>query len=118
MKLVVAVTHGTDDPTQATLGVLAAKAAVEQGHDVTVWLQGEGAVLANREIYPHVQGVNMPALKDALEDLVAREVPVWVCKACAAGRGVGEGNAISTASFRTMGEFVGAVAEADKNIDF
>lgn len=118
MKLVVSVTHGTDDPTQANLGILAALAAVEQGHEVTLWLQGEGAALANREVYPFVQGVNMPPVKDAMEDLIARGVTIWVCKACAMGRNVGEGNAVTGASLKTMGDFVGAVAEADKNIDF
>jgi len=118
MKMVVSVTHGTDDPTQATLGILAAKAATDQGHDVTVWLQGEAAVLANKHVYPHVQGVNMPAMKDAMEALVAKGVPVWVCKACGAARGVDESNWVSTATYKGMGDFVTAVTEADKNIDF
>ncbi|MFA9460216.1 DsrE family protein [Thiohalorhabdus methylotrophus] len=118
MKVVVSVTHGTDDPTQATLGVLAAKAAADQGHEVTVWLQGEGAVLANKNVYPHVQGVNMPAMKDAMEALVDKGVPVWVCKACGVARDVGESNWVATASYKTMGDFVGAALEADKNIDF
>jgi len=118
MKVVVSVTHGTDDPTQATLGVLAAKAAADQGNDVTVWLQGEGAVLANKHVYPHVQGVNMPAMKDAMEALVEKGVPMWVCKACGAARGVDESNWVATASYKGMGDFVSAVTEADKNIDF
>ncbi|KPV39678.1 sulfur reduction protein DsrE [Thiohalorhabdus denitrificans] len=118
MKVVVSVTHGTDDPTQATLGVLAAKAAADQGHDVTLWLQGEGAVLANKHVYPHVQGVNMPAMKDAVEALVDKGVPFWVCKACGAARGVTEDNWVSTASYQGMGDFVGAALAADKNIDF
>ncbi|HKJ87085.1 MAG TPA: DsrE family protein [Gammaproteobacteria bacterium] len=118
MKVVISVTHGTDDPTQATLGILAAKAAADQGHDVTVWLQGEGAVLANKSVYPHVQGVNMPPMKDAVEALVAKGVPLWVCKACGAARGVSEETWVATASYKTMGDFVAAALESDKNIDF
>jgi uncharacterized protein involved in oxidation of intracellular sulfur len=118
MKVVVSVTHGTNDPTQATLGILAAKSAVDQGHDVTVWLQGEAAVLANKNVYPSVQGVNMPALKDAMEALVEKQVPIWVCKACGIARNVDESNWVATASYRGMGDYVAAVTEADKNIDF
>ena len=118
MNMIVSVTHGTDDPTQATLGILAAKVAMDQGHDVTVWLQGEGAVLANQNVYPYVQGVKMPPMKDAVEALVAGGVPMWVCQACGEARGVTADNWVKTASYKTMGDFVGALAEADKNIDF
>lgn len=31
MKMIIAVTFGTDDPTRATLGMVAAKVAVDQG---------------------------------------------------------------------------------------
>ena len=117
MKVIVSVTSGTEDPTRATLGILAAKQAMDQGHEVTVWLQGEGAVLANKRVYPTVVGVNMPPLKDAMEALVAAGVPMWVCKACGEARDVTADNWVATAEYRGMGDYVSAVMEADKNID-
>lgn len=117
MKVIVSVTSGTEDPTRATLGVLAAKQAMDQGHEVTVWLQGEGAVLANKNVYPSVVGVNMPPLKDAMDALVANGVPMWVCKACGEARDVTSSNWVATAEYRGMGDFVSAVMAADKNLD-
>lgn len=56
MKVIVSVSSGTDDPTRATLGMLAAKVAVDQGHEVVVWLQGEGVTIANKNVYDKIQG--------------------------------------------------------------
>lgn len=118
MKVMITVTSGTDDPTRATLGMLAAKAAVEQGHEVTVWLQGEAVTLANRYVYFSVVGVNMPPMKDAVEFLVSNKIPLWVCQACGKGRNVGPDNWVGTASYKNMGDFVAAVLSMDKNIEF
>ncbi|MDN5871862.1 MAG: DsrE family protein [Nitrococcus sp.] len=118
MKVIITVTSGTDDPTRAALGMLAAKAAVEQGHEVTVWLQGEAVTLANYKVYPLLMGVNMPPMKEAVEFLVRNKVPLWVCQACGKGRDVGPDNWVGTASYKSMGDFVAEVLSVDKNIEF
>jgi uncharacterized protein involved in oxidation of intracellular sulfur len=118
MKFVIAVTSGTDDPTRATLGMLAAKVAQEQGHEVIVWLQGEAAVIANQNVYPKIVGHNMPPMQGVVEQLVACGVPLWVCTACGQGRNVGPDNWVATASFKGMGEYLQAVAGADRSLSF
>jgi uncharacterized protein involved in oxidation of intracellular sulfur len=118
MKFVIAVTHGTDDPTQATLGMMAAKVARDQGHDVTLWLQGEAAVIANRTVYEKIQGVNMPPMKMVLDALIASGVTLWVCEACAKGRGVGPDNFVDGAVYKGMGDYIGAVVLAERSLNF
>lgn len=118
MKLIVTVSHGTNDPTRASLGIIAAKIAVEQGHEVVVWLQGEGVTIANRNVYKTILGINTPPLKDALEFLIGKKTPLWVCEACAKGRNVGPDNWVETATYKGMGDYVRAVTSMDKNIDF
>lgn len=118
MKIMVTVSSGPNDPTMATLGMLAAKEAAEQGHEVTVWLQGEAAFLANKQIYSNLQGVNMPAMKGVVEALLEKKVPLWVCKACGVGRDVGEHNWVATAVFKSMGDYITATLAADKTLDF
>ena len=83
MKVMISVSSGTDDPTRATLGMLAAKMAEEQGQEVVVWLQGEGVTIANKNIYDKIQGLNMPPMKSVVEALLEAKVPLWVCEACA-----------------------------------
>ncbi|PSP16852.1 MAG: sulfur reduction protein DsrE [Cyanobacteria bacterium QS_8_64_29] len=118
MQVVVAVSYGTDDPTKATLGMLAAKAAADRGHAVTVWLQGEGVAIANRHVYGTIQGLNMPAMKDVVEALIAAETPLWVCQACAQGRNITPDNWVSTATYKGMGDYVSAALAADKTLNF
>jgi predicted peroxiredoxin len=118
MDVIISVSAGTDDPTRATLGMLAAKAAADQGHSVTLWLQGEGAVVANRNVYANIQGVNMPPMKSVVEALVTAKVPIWVCEACAKGRNVVGANLLDTASLKGMGEFVAKALAADRALSF
>ena len=118
MKFTIAVSAGTDDPTRATLGMVAAKAAREQGHEVIVWLQGEATVIANRHVYEKIQGVNIPPMKAVMEALLAARVPLWVCEACAKGRNVGPDNWVETAQYKGMGEYVAAVAAAERSLSF
>ena len=118
MKVIVSVSAGTDDPTRATLGMLAAKVALDKGHEVVVWLQGEAAVIANKNVYGNIQGINMPAMKGVVEALVAAKVPLWVCEACGKGRNVAPENWLETASYNTMGDYIGAALSFDKSLSF
>ncbi|WP_018146266.1 MULTISPECIES: DsrE family protein [unclassified Thioalkalivibrio] len=118
MRFIVAVTAGTDDPTRATLGMIAANVAKQQGHDVTVWLQGEAVNIANRNVYDKIVGHNMPAMKDIVDSLVSEGVPFWACEACAKGRDVGEHNFLPNAEMAGMGQYVQAVAEFDRSMSF
>ena len=118
MKILVAVSAGTDDPTRATLGMMAAKVALDKGNEVVVWLQGEAAVIANKNVYANIQGLNMPAMKGVVEALVAAKVPLWVCEACGKGRNVTPENWLETASYKTMGDYVSAALSFDKSLSF
>src|SRR5204863_212593 len=44
-KLLVHVTHGPEHPTRAALGFLVAKAAIEEGHEVSLFLAGDAVQL-------------------------------------------------------------------------
>ncbi len=114
MKIVVSITAGTDDPTRATIGMIAAKVAMEKGHEVSIWLFGEAVVIANQNIYPCIQGVNMPAMKDIMAGLLEKNMAFSVCEACAKGRNVNENNWVANASYRGMGDFVDESLNADK----
>ena len=53
-----------------------------------------------------------------VEALVAAKVPLWVCEACGKGRDVTPENWLATASYKTMGDYVGAVLSCDKSLSF
>ena len=49
-KILITATHGSEDPTRAGLPFVVAKGAVEGGHQVSVALLGEGALLMKQPI--------------------------------------------------------------------
>ena len=48
-KILVHATHGPENPTRAALALLVAKAALEEGHTVSVFLAGDAAQLVSSE---------------------------------------------------------------------
>ncbi len=77
-KLLYIGTSGTDDPTRATFPFLMAKGAIEAGHEPGIILQGEAAPLIKDSIAGQVQGIGVPALKELMDFLVARDVRITV----------------------------------------
>lgn len=117
-QFIVSGSRGTDDPTMATLPLMAAKVAKEQGHDVVLWLWNEAVTVARVGVAEHITGVNLPPLKDLLAAVQAAGVPIWVCGACAVARQIGAADLVPGAVIKTMGDYVQAVAEQAKNIAF
>ncbi|MEO5655637.1 MAG: DsrE family protein [Nitrosospira sp.] len=118
MQFIISGSHGTDDPTMATLPFMAAKAAREQGHDVILFLWNEAVTLARPGIGDHIAGVNLPPLKDILMAIQTAGIPIWVCGACAVARKIGEPDLVSGALIKNMGDYIKAVAERDKCVAF
>jgi predicted peroxiredoxin len=48
--LLFVITHSTDDPDRAATAIRTALAAQERGHDVHLWLSGEGVRLGVRAV--------------------------------------------------------------------
>lgn len=69
---------GSDDPTKAAFPFLHAKAFAEAGHEVQIFLLGEGVGLMRTSISDAVVPVGWPPLKDAFADIVARGVRIHV----------------------------------------
>jgi uncharacterized protein involved in oxidation of intracellular sulfur len=115
---IISGSHGTDDPTMATLPFMAAKTATEEGHDVILWLWNEAVTLGRKGTADHVHGVNLTPLKGLLAAVQAAGVPIWVCGACAVARQIGGTDLVAGASIRGMPDYIKAVVEREKNIAF
>lgn len=89
-SLLVHITHGPEAPTRAALGCLVAKAAVDAGHDVTLFLAGDGAYLAKREVIDSLGGLGTGQLSESMSALVDAGAPIFVSGMSAKGRGVSD----------------------------
>jgi predicted peroxiredoxin len=71
-------THGSDDPTRATIPFVMALGAVEAGHQAQIALIGEAAYLAKDIIVENVHGVGWPPLKELVAQAAEKGVRVFV----------------------------------------
>lgn len=82
-SLLVNVTHGKGDLHSASMGLGLAKAALEHGHPVVVFLNVEAAAFADRGLGADVKFADFPPIADLLTDIMAMGGKVYVCGHCA-----------------------------------
>lgn len=117
-KILISAKHGTDSPTLATLPYIAAKAAKAQGHDPIIWLWDEATALARLGAADHIVGVNIKPLKEVLSEVIDQGIPIWVCKGCASARGVEQEKMVRNAEIKEMPDFIQALVDCEKNVEF
>lgn len=115
---IISASRGTDDPTMATLPFIAAKTAAEAGHDVVLWLWNEAVVLAREGVAEEVAAVNLTPLSDVLMAVQLAGIPIWVCGACAAARGIAEDDLVADSEIKAMPDYIASVAGRDHSINF
>ncbi len=71
-------TFGSDDPTRATLPLVAANGAIEAGHNPQLFLAGEATYLMKDTVADQVHGVGWPPFKELLEKLIAHGGRIFV----------------------------------------
>jgi uncharacterized protein involved in oxidation of intracellular sulfur len=106
---IISGSRDTDDSTMATLPFMAAKVAMEQGHEVVLWLWNEALTLGCKGTADHVTGVNLTPLKDLLATVQAADIPIWVCGACAVARQIGAGDLVAGATIKGMPDYISTI---------
>jgi predicted peroxiredoxin len=71
-------THGSDDPTKASIPFIGAVGALQAGHQPQIALLGEGAYLALESVVDSIQGIGFPRLSELFARIIEHEVPVYV----------------------------------------
>ncbi|GAB6067666.1 hypothetical protein JCM13664_09840 [Methylothermus subterraneus] len=117
-KILISAKYGSNHPTLATLPYIAAKTAKAQGHEPTLFLWDEATALARPGAAEHIVGVNVKPLREVLAEVIALGIPIWVCKGCALARGVDPDRMIPNAQIKEMADFIQALAESDKNVEY
>jgi uncharacterized protein involved in oxidation of intracellular sulfur len=77
-KLLITGTHGTDDPTRASLPFHLAKGAKEAGYDVDINLAIDAPLIMKDYVRGAIQGVGMPPLAELFQFAVDNKIHVYV----------------------------------------
>jgi predicted peroxiredoxin len=89
-KFLVHIHTGPDNPTKAALGFLVAATALKEGHDVDLFLAGDGAALIGDAALSSVEGKGTGNLNAHYRALADGGAHFYVSGMSAKARGLGE----------------------------
>ena len=114
-KILVNVTHGTEHPTRAALGFLVAKAALEEGHDVSVFLAGDAVQLLRDSVLDNLAGLGTGSLRESYDVLAGGGARFYLSGMSSQARGVAESDLESKPAEMAMPKILVELAlEADR----
>jgi uncharacterized protein involved in oxidation of intracellular sulfur len=88
-KYLMIANNGPEDPNRATVPFLTAKALIEKGHEVSIWLYNNAVYLMIEGCVENVQAPGLPPLEDLMLFLtVTNKTPIYIGVSCAIGRGL------------------------------
>lgn len=89
-KILIHVTCGPENPTRAALGFLIGKAALGEGHGVTMVLAGDAVALLRDAVLDSLVGLGTGKLRDHYDALVAGGAKFYMSGPSSSARGVTE----------------------------
>jgi uncharacterized protein len=90
VRLLVHITCGPENPSKAALGFLVAKTALEEGHEVSLFLAAEGVQLLRDAVLDSVVGVGTGNLRESYDAIVAGGGRFYLSGMSSKARGFGE----------------------------
>ena len=89
-KILVHITSGPESPTKAALGFLVAKSAIDEGHEVSMFLAGDGVQLLRDAVLDSLTGLGTGSLRESYDAVVAGGARVYASGMSGKARGVTE----------------------------
>ena len=77
LKIMMKSAWGSDDPTRASFPFVHGLALAEAGHDVQIFLVGEGTYTMRKVTVDAIQPVGWPPLRETMEKVVAKHIPIF-----------------------------------------
>jgi uncharacterized protein len=87
-KLLVHLATGPENPTRGALALLVARTAVEEGHEVQVFLAGDGVNYARPATASTAQGIGTGSFGEHWEALANAGVPIFLSGMSSNARGL------------------------------
>jgi len=87
-RLLVHVVTGPEQPTRAALAFLVARAAVDAGHGVSVFLAGDAVQLLRPAVRESLQGLGTCSLGESFDAAVAGGATIYASGMSSKARGV------------------------------
>ena len=89
-KLLIHITHGPEHPTRAALGFLVAKTALDEGHDVSLFLAGDAVQLIRDAVLDNLNGLGTGSLREHFDAIAKGGGRFYLSGMSGKARGVSE----------------------------
>ena len=96
-KLVIVLSHGTDNPNKSTRALHLAKIAKESGKDVKMFLLDDAVFIAKKGVTDNLRSATGDIAADLMTFLEDFEVPIYACTPCAKARDLKESDFVKNA---------------------
>lgn len=90
MLILVHITCGPENPSKAALGFLVARAALEEGHEVSLFLAADAVQLLRDAVLDSLTGLGTGSLRESYDAIVAGGGRFYLSGMSSKARGVGE----------------------------
>ena len=117
--LLVHITCGPEAPTRAALGLLVARAGLEEGHHVSVFLAGDGVQLIREAVLDSLSGLGTGSLRESIDAVVNGGGRFYVSGMSSKARGVTESDLENKPAEMAMpARLVQLTFEADRTLTY
>ena len=114
-RILVHITYGPEHPTRAALGFLVAKAAIEEGHTVTMFLAGDAVQLIRDPVLNTLTGLGTGSLRESFDGVVGGGGKLFLSGMSSRARGVTDTDlAGKPVEFATPKDLVRLAVESDR----
>lgn len=118
-RLLVHITCGPEAPTRAALGLLVSRAAVEEGHEVNVFLAGDAVQLVRDAVLDSLAGLGTGSLRESFDAVVAGGGRIFVSGMSSKARGVTDADLNGKpAQFAMPDRLVQLAFESDRTLTY
>ena len=101
-KILVHLTHGPEQPTRAALAFLVAKSALDEGHEVSLFLAGDAVQLVRAPVLDNLVGLGTGSLRESCDAIVAGGGRFYLSGMSSKARGVSNEDLAATKAEMAM----------------
>ena len=118
-KLLVHITFGPEAPTRAALGLLVARAGIDEGHEVSIFFAGDAVQLIRDAVLDSLTGLGTGSLRESFDAIADGGGRFYVSGMSSKARGVTENDLKGKpAEFATPNRLVQLAFESDRNFTY
>jgi uncharacterized protein len=118
-RLLVHITSGPEAPTRAALGLLVARAAIDEGHEVSIFLAGDAVQVIRDAVLDSLEGLGTGSLRESFDAIAVGGGRFYVSGMSSKARGVTEDDlAGKPAEFALPRRLVQLTFEADRSFTY